>query len=96
MAKHPCVYIMANERNGTIYVGVTASIQHRAWQHRTGFSKGFTKRYGLKVLVYFEFLESMPQAISREKQLKSWSRKRKLELIKGLNPDWEDLFDRLF
>ena len=83
---------MANKRNGTIYVGVTSSIQHRAWQHRTGFNKGLTKKYQLNRLVYFELLATMPEAIRREKQLKNWNRKRKLALIESMNPEWEDLF----
>ena len=95
MRKNPCVYIMANKRNGTIYVGVTSSIQHRAWQHRTGSTKGFTKKYKLNQLVYFEFLATMPEAIKREKKLKNWTRKRKLELIESMNPEWEDLIDSL-
>jgi putative endonuclease len=94
--KQPCVYIMANKRNGTIYIGVTSSIQHRAWQHRTGVTEGFTKKYALTKLVYFEFLESMPEAIRREKLLKSWSRRRKLELIESVNLNWDDLFGLLF
>ncbi len=96
MQKNPCVYIMANKRNGTIYVGVTSSIQHRTWQHRTGFNNGFTKKYQLNQLVYFEFLATMPEAIRREKQLKNWTRKRKLALIESMNPKWEDLFFFLF
>jgi putative endonuclease len=87
---------MASKRNGTIYVGVTSSIQHRTFQHRSGLIHGFTKRYGVKRLVYFEFLESMPDAFRRENRIKSWSRKRKLALIESNNPDWEDLFDQLF
>jgi len=87
---------MADQRNGTIYVGVTSSIQHRAWQHRSGMTEGFTKRYGLTKLVYFEFLESMPEAIKRENKLKPWSRRRKLELIESVNTDWSDLLFMLF
>jgi len=87
---------MANKRNGTIYVGVTSSIQHRAWQHRSATTEGFTKRYALTKLVYFEFLESMPAAIQRENQLKSWPRRRKMELIELINPHWNDLFLTLF
>jgi putative endonuclease len=83
---------MANKCNGTIYVGVTSSIQHRVWQHRTGFNKGFTKKYQLNRLVYFELLATMPEAIRREKQLKNWTRKRKLALIESMNPEWKDLF----
>ena len=87
---------MASRRNGTIYVGVTANIQCRAWQHRTGAVEGFTKKYGVGRLVFFEFLANMPDAIAREKQIKSWSRKRKLALIESFNPKWDDKFFALF
>ncbi len=83
---------MASRRNGTIYVGVTSNIQCRAWQHRTGVAEGFTGKYGVKTLVFFEFYGNMPEAIKREKQIKTWSRKRKLALIESVNPKWDDLF----
>ena len=83
---------MANKRNGTTYVGVTSSLLHRIWQHRTGLVEGFTKKYGLKKLVYFEFLATFPEAISREKQLKNWRRSWKIQLIESKNPEWNDLF----
>ena len=92
MPKKPCVYIMASKRNGTIYVGVTSSIKHRAWQHREGLIDGFTKKYGVRLLVYFEHFESLPAAIKYEKKIKTWSRKRKLQLIEKSNPQWRDLF----
>ena len=87
---------MASRRNGTIYTGVTSNIQCRAWQHRDGIVEGFTKKYGVKHLVYYEFLANMPEAIKREKQIKTWARKRKLALIEGINPGWKDLFFDLF
>ncbi len=93
--RSPCVYIMANRRNGTLYVGVTSNIGRRAWEHRTGAVEGFTKRYGCKLLVWLEPHERMDEAIAREKQIKSGSRKDKLALIERDNPLWEDLFDRL-
>jgi putative endonuclease len=93
--KHPCVYIMASQRNGTLYTGVTASLPHRANQHRTGATPGFTKRYGCKLLVWYEFLPTMPEAIAREKQLKSGPRSAKLRLITAMNPDWADLYETL-
>jgi len=96
MRKQPCVYIMASKRNGTIYTGVTSNIQHRSWQHRVGLIQGFTKKYNIKLLVFFEHFESMRDAIRREKQLKTRSRKRKLELIESRNPGWHDLFGELF
>jgi putative endonuclease len=96
MPKQPCVYIMASKRNGTVYVGVTSNIQCRAWQHREGIVEGFTKKYGVKRLVYYEFLADMPGAIRREKQIKAWTRKSKLTLIESSNPSWKDLFYLLF
>ncbi len=92
MAKHPCVYIMASKRNGTLYTGVTSDLQQRVWQHRQGGVDGFTKRYGCKTLVWFERHDKMEAAITREKQIKAGSRKRKLDLIEAMNPDWRDLF----
>lgn len=86
------VYIMANRRNGTIYLGVTNDIRRRAYEHRTGAVAGFTKKYGLKMLVYYEVFESISLAIQRETSLKRWPRKWKLELIEKLNPDWRDLY----
>jgi len=93
--RSPCVYIMASRRNGTLYVGVTSNIGRRAWEHRTGAIEGFTKRYGCKLLVWIERHERMDEAIAREKQIKSGSRKDKLALIERDNPLWRDLFERL-
>ena len=93
--KHPAVYIIANQRNGTLYVGVTSDIGQRAFQHRTGAIKGFTRRYGCKILVWFEPHERMDEAIAREKQIKSGSRKHKLALIERDNPLWTDLYETL-
>ena len=91
--KQPAVYIMANKPNGTLYTGVTSNLSQRAWQHREGVVAGFTKRYGCKMLVWFEQFATMPDAIAREKQIKGGSRPKKLVLIEGLNPDWRDLFE---
>lgn len=88
----PAVYIMANKRNGTTYIGVTSDLVARAWQHREGVVDGFTRRYGCKLLVWFELHATMEYAITREKQLKAGSRKRKLALIEAENPQWRDLF----
>jgi putative endonuclease len=93
--KRPVVYIMASKRNGTLYTGVTSSLVHRAWQHREGVSDGFTKRYGCKLLVWFEIHATMPDAIAREKQIKGGSRAKKLALIETTNPDWRDLFPEI-
>ena len=93
--KHPAVYIMASRRNGTLYVGVTSDIGRRASEHRTGVIEGFTKRYGCKMLVWFEPYERMDGAIIREKQIKSENRKDKLVLIERDNPLWKALYETL-
>ena len=93
--KQLCVYIMASKRNGTLYTGVTASLPHRAHQHRTGAAPGFTKQYGCKLLVWYEFLPTMVEAIAREKQIKSGPRATKLALIAAMNPEWADLYETL-
>ena len=93
MTKLPAVYIMASARNGTIYTGVTSNLPKRAWQHREGQIAGFTKRYGCKLLVWFERHETMESAIMREKQIKAGNRKRRLTLIEANNPTWRDLFE---
>ena len=86
---------MASKRNGTLYTGVTSDLVQRAWQHREGLVEGFTKKYGCKLLVWFEAAATMHEAITREKQVKGGSRRRKLALIETKNPDWRDLFDEL-
>jgi putative endonuclease len=93
--RQPAVYIMANRRNGTLYVGVTSNLPQRAWLHRSGSIAGFTKRYGCKMLVWYELHSIMPNAIAREKPIKGGSRQKKLALIEALNPTWRDLFDEL-
>jgi len=89
------VYIMTNQPSGTLYVGVTSDLARRAWEHREGLADGFTKRYGLKRLVYVERHDDITLAIQREKLLKHWSRSWKVQLILRENPEWEDLSDRL-
>jgi putative endonuclease len=89
------VYIMTNRRDGTLYVGVTSDIARRAWEHREGAIEGFTKRYGLKILVHTEWHDDIRDAISREKTVKHWPRARKVRLIEMDNPSWDDLYDRL-
>ncbi|MDP1683411.1 MAG: GIY-YIG nuclease family protein [Burkholderiales bacterium] len=92
MSKQPCVYILASRRNGTLYVGVTSDLVKRVWQHKDNVVEGFTKRYGVHMLVWFELHENMLDAIAREKTIKEWKRKWKLELIETSNPDWRDLY----
>jgi putative endonuclease len=86
-----CVYIMANKRNGTIYIGVTNDLARRIYEHREGLVEGFTSRYGLKMLVYYEVFDSVSLAIQRETSLKRWPRRWKLALIEKANPQWKDL-----
>lgn len=86
------VYILASERNGTLYVGVTSDLYGRIVEHRDGLVAGFTKRHGVKTLVYFEEHDDIDQAILREKRLKRWRRAWKIELIESRNPDWRDLW----
>jgi putative endonuclease len=88
----PAVYMMANHKGGTIYVGVTSDLPQRAWQHREGVAEGFTKRYGCKRLVWFELHATMEHAITREKQIKGGSRAKKIALIEAANSEWRDLF----
>ena len=91
----PCVYILASKRNGTLYIGVTSDLVQRVWQHRNDFVEGFTKRYGVHTLVWYEVHPKMESAITREKQLKWWHRKWKLRLIEESNPGWEDLYEQI-
>ena len=93
MPKEPAVYILASERNGTLYIGVTSNLQKRAWEHKNDLVEGFTKRYGVHRLVYYELHEEMVSAIRREKQMKKWDRAWKLELIERQNPGWRDLWE---
>jgi putative endonuclease len=89
------VYIMTNRPNGTLYVGVTSHLARRVWEHRDGVAEGFTKRYGLKRLVYAEHHADIVTAIQREKNIKHWPRAWKVRLILDSNPAWTDLYDRL-
>ena len=86
---------MASKRNGTLYIGVTSDLLKRAAEHRNGIIEGFTKRYGCKLLVWYEMHESMEAAILREKQIKAGSRAKKPALIEAMNPRWKDLFDAI-
>lgn len=87
------VYIMASRRNGTIYIGVTSDLPKRVREHREGLIEGFTKRYGCKMLVWFERHDTIEAAILRERQMKEWRRAWKLRRIEEMNPDWNDLFE---
>lgn len=90
--KQPCVYILASRRNGTLYVGVTADLIRRVWEHKNDVVEGFTRRYRVHSLVWSEVHEAMLSAIAREKALKEWKRAWKLELIERTNPNWRDLY----
>ncbi len=89
------VYRMASRRNGTLYVGVTHHLAARALQHRTGASSEFTSRYAVRMLVWYEHYRDINEAIAREKQLKKWERRWKLDLIERFNPEWRDLYETL-
>ena len=91
--KNPCVYILASRIHGTLYVGVTSDLHGRLQEHVQGIFEGFTKKYGIKMLVYYETHLDMETAIRREKQLKKWNRAWKLRLIESMNPAWADLYD---
>jgi putative endonuclease len=91
----PCVYILASDRNGTLYIGVTSDIARRISEHRSNVVEGFTRNYNVHRLVYIEFHDEITDAISREKQIKKWRRAWKLELIENSNPTWKDLYDEI-
>jgi len=93
--KHPAVYILANKPNGTLYTGVTSDLRNRLWEHRNSQVPGFTKRFGIYILVYYELHKNMISAIRREKQIKKWNRSWKLRLIEEQNPEWRDLYEDL-
>jgi putative endonuclease len=89
------VYIMASKRNGTLYIGVTNDLVRRVYEHRDELADGFTKKYGVKDLVYFESHDDIARALQREKNLKRWRRAWKIDLIEMANPDWHDLYDTI-
>ncbi len=89
------VYILASKRNGTLYIGITTDLVKRIWEHKQGCIDGFTKKYNVKHLVWYEQHESIESAIKREKALKEWQRKWKLRIIEELNPKWQDLYDSI-
>jgi putative endonuclease len=90
--RNPCVYLLAGQRNGTLYVGVTSNLPVRIWQHRNDVVDGFTQRHRVHDLVWFEIHETMESAIAREKAIKAWKRVWKIELIEKSNPYWRDLY----
>jgi putative endonuclease len=93
--KQPCVYILASRRNGTLYLGVTSNFIKRIWQHKNDLADGFTKRYQVHLLVWYELHPTMQSAIAREKTIKEWKRAWKIELIEKTNPQWQDLYEGL-
>ena len=95
MNRQPAVYLLASKRNGTLYIGVTSNLPARIWQHKNDQIDGFTKKYRVHRLVYFELHEEMTAAIQREKQLKKWRRAWKIELIEKDNPEWRDLYEEI-
>ena len=95
MDRQPTVYMLASKTNGMLYVGVTSDLVKRVWEHKNDVVEGFTRRYGLHRLVWYEVHETMESAIVREKRLKGWRRIWKLELIEATNPDWKDLYDTI-
>ena len=91
----PAIYLLANAKNGAIYLGVTGDLVRRIYQHKNAQLDGFSKKYGCKILVYYEFCDSIIAAISREKQLKNWKREWKIALIEKENKEWKDLYEDL-
>jgi putative endonuclease len=95
MEKRGFVYIMTNRKDGTLYIGVTSNLIKRVYQHKSKLLEGFTYKYNLKRLVYYEIFETIEEAIKREKQLKNWKRDWKIKLIESINPQWLDLYDEI-
>jgi len=95
MHKEPAVYILANKKYGTLYIGVTSNLQQRVYQHKNNLFKGFTSKYDIHDLVYFELHDTMESAITREKQIKKWNRDWKINLIATRNPKWNDLYPEI-
>lgn len=91
--KNYCIYILTNKNNTVLYVGVTNNLTRRIWEHKSKLIEGFTKKYNIDKLVYFESFDNPRDAIKREKQLKAGSRKKKIDLINEINPEWKDLYN---
>ena len=89
------IYIMTNKMNTVLYTGVTSGLQKRVWEHKEKLVPGFTKKYNINKLVYYDLTESIESAIAREKQIKGWTRAKKMALIEQINPEWKDLYDEL-
>jgi putative endonuclease len=96
MDRQPCVYLLASKRNGTLYTGVTSNLAKRVWEHRQHVAAGFTSKYAVTHLVWFEVHATMASAIQREKAIKNWQRAWKIELIEAMNPLWRDLYKDLW
>lgn len=95
MERQPCVYLLASKRNGTLYTGVTSNLLKRVWEHKNNVVEGFTKKYNVHILVWYEVHEAMESAIQREKAIKNWKRSRKIKVIEATNPNWGDLYPGL-
>jgi putative endonuclease len=95
MSKQPAIYIVTDQRNGTLYTGVTSNLAKRIYEHKNKTVEGFSSKYNCTILVYYELFEDLENAILREKQIKKWSRKKKLALIESLNPNWIDLYESI-
>ncbi|MEE8342802.1 MAG: GIY-YIG nuclease family protein [Gammaproteobacteria bacterium] len=93
MGRQPCVYLLASKRNGTLYTGVTSNLVKRVWEHKSCTVEGFSNKYGVKTLVWYEVHASMESAIRREKAIKNWKRAWKIKIIEESNPQWQDLYD---
>ena len=92
MERLPCVYILASKRNGTLYTGVTSNLPKRIWEHKNNIVEGFTNKYGIHILVWYEVHETMDSAILREKRIKKWKREWKIRMLEKNNPQWRDLY----
>ena len=92
MKKQPCVYLLTSQKNGTLYTGVTSDLIKRVWQHKNNVVEGFSQKYNVHILVWYELHETMESAIQREKVIKNWKREWKINMIVELNPDWCDLY----
>jgi putative endonuclease len=95
LERQPCVCLLASKRNGTLYAGVTSNLVKRIWEHKHHVVDGFTKKYGVEILVWYEVHETMESAISREKAIKNWKREWKINVIEMMNPQWLDLYSDL-
>ncbi|MFW2373181.1 MAG: GIY-YIG nuclease family protein [Gammaproteobacteria bacterium] len=95
MKRQPCVYLLASKTNGTLYTGVTSNLLKRVWEHKNNVVEGFTKKYGVHSLVWYEMHDSMESAIQKEKTIKNWKRDWKIKVIVEMNPQWRDLYPDL-